>query len=114
MTGPLAEFPGWLQAAGWGGVSASGLLIGAVGGFYTPLQHATVARAMTFAAGVLLAVVAVDLVINARSAASLHWTVMGMLCGAASFSVRKLVHLAPRGTTWTTRCTDGRTFRRGV
>jgi len=86
VTGPLAELPNWLLAAGWGGVSASGLLIGALGGYYTPLQHVTVARAMTFAAGVLLAVVAVDLVINARNAASLHWTVAGMLCGAAAFS----------------------------
>ena len=41
---------------------------------------------MTFAAGVLLAVVAVDLVINARGAASLRWTVIGLLCGAAVFS----------------------------
>src|SRR5262249_52494293 len=86
VTGSIAELPGWLQAAGWGAVSASGLLIGAVGGFYVPLQHTTVARAMTFAAGVMLAVVAADLVINARGAASLHWTVIGMLCGAAVFS----------------------------
>jgi ZIP family zinc transporter len=60
--------------------------MGAVGGYYTPLQHTTIARTMTFAAGVLLAVVAVDLVINARGTASLHWMVMGMLCGAAVFS----------------------------
>ncbi len=60
--GPLAE----PQAAGWGVLSASGLLIGAVGGYYAPLPHTAIARAMTFAAGVLLAVVAVDLVINAR------------------------------------------------
>jgi ZIP family zinc transporter len=86
VTGPLAGLPGWLQAAGWGAVSASGLLIGAVGGFYAPLQHTTIARTMTFAAGMLLAVVAVDLVINARGAVSLHWTVIGMLCGAAAFS----------------------------
>jgi len=72
VMGHLAELPGWLQAVGWGAVSASGLLIGAVGGFYVPLQHTTIARAMTLAAGVLLAVVAVDLVINARGAASLH------------------------------------------
>jgi hypothetical protein len=39
VTGPLAELPGWLQAAGWGAMSASGLRIGAVGGYYTPLQH---------------------------------------------------------------------------
>src|SRR5262245_54911540 len=86
VTGHLAELPGWLQAAGWGVVSASGLLIGAVGGYFTPLQHTTIARAMTFAAGVLLAVVAVDLMINARGSISLHWTVVGMLCGAAIYS----------------------------
>ncbi|MGH9902761.1 MAG: hypothetical protein ACRD68_13215, partial [Pyrinomonadaceae bacterium] len=62
VMGSLAELPGWLQAAGGGLLSASGLLIGAVGGFYTSLQHTTIARVMTFAAGVLLAVVAVDMV----------------------------------------------------
>src|ERR687896_1807564 len=87
VMGSLVELPGWLQAAGWGLLSASGLLIGALGGYYTRLQHTTIARVMTFAAGVLLAVVAVDLVINARSATSLHWTVMGLLCGAAVFSL---------------------------
>ncbi len=84
--GTIAELPDWLQAAGWGVLSASGLLIGAVGGYYGPLGHTTTARAMTFAAGVLLAVVAADLVINARDATSLHWTVTGLLCGAAVFS----------------------------
>ena len=83
---PLVEMPGWLQAAGWGLLSASSLLIGAVGGYYTWLQHTAIARVMTFGAGVLLAVVAVDLVINARGATSLDWTVIGLLCGAAVFS----------------------------
>ena len=41
---------------------------------------------MTFAAGVLLAVVAVDLVINARGVASLQMTAAGLLGGAAVFS----------------------------
>src|SRR5688500_3806699 len=86
LVGVLIQLPGWLQAAGWGLLSASGLLIGAVGGYYTWLQHRTMARVMTFTAGVLLAVVAVDLVIAARGAASLQWTVAGLLCGAALFS----------------------------
>ena len=86
LIGSLGELPGWLQAAGWGLLSASGLLIGAVGGYYTGLQHTTIARVMTFAAGVLLAIVAMDLVIDARGATSLHWTVIGLLCGAAVFS----------------------------
>src|SRR3712207_4820670 len=86
VMGLLAELPDWLQAAGWGLLSASGLLIGAVAGYYRSPQHTTIARVMTFAAGVLLAVVAVDLVINARDATSLHLMVTALLCGAAVFS----------------------------
>ena len=101
--GLLAELPGWLQAAGWGLLSASGQLIGAAGGYYAPLRHTTVARAMTFAAGVLLAVVAADLVITARGAASLHWTVVGLLGGAAVFSSVNWL-LSRRGAQHRKRC----------
>jgi zinc transporter, ZIP family len=101
--GPLVDLPGWLQAAGWGLLSASGLLIGAVGGYYAWLEHTAIARAMTFAAGVLLAVVAVDLVIEARGAASLHWTVMGLLSGAAVFSSVNWL-LSRRGAQHRKRC----------
>ena len=97
------ELPSWIQAAGWGLLSASGLLIGAVGGYNGWLRHAAVARVMTFAAGVLLAVVAVDLVINSRGAASLPWTVMGLLCGAAVFSTVNWL-LSRRGAQQRKRC----------
>ena len=103
IIGTLAELPGWLQAAGWGLLSASGLLIGAVGGYYTGLQHSTIARVMTFAAGVLLAVVAVDLLIEARGAASLQWAVIGLLCGAAAFSSVNWL-LSRRGAQHRKRC----------
>src|SRR5918997_123679 len=103
LIGVLAELPGWLQAAGWGALSASGLLIGAVGGYHLSLQHTTIARVMTFAAGVLLAVVAVDLVIDARGAVSLHWTVIGLLCGAAVFSSVNWL-LSRRGAQHRKRC----------
>lgn len=103
VMGALVELPGWLQAAGWGFLSASGLLIGAVGGYFTWLQHTSIARVMTFAAGVLLAVVAVDLVINARGAASLQWTVMGLLGGAAVFSSVNWL-LSRRGAQNRKRC----------
>lgn len=99
----LAEYPGWLQAAGWGLLSASGLLIGAVAGYYTRLQHTAIARVMTFASGVLLAVVAVDLVYDARSAASLTWTVVGLLGGAALFSTVNWL-LSRRGAQHRKRC----------
>ena len=99
----LTEVPDWLQAAGWGLLSASGLLIGAIGGYYTSLQHRTIARVMTFAAGVLLAVVAVDLVIDARNAASLYWAVIGLVCGAAVFSSVNWI-LSRRGAQHRKRC----------
>jgi ZIP family zinc transporter len=105
MTAPLAELPGWLQAACWGLLSASGLLIGAVGGYYASLRHGTIARAMTFAAGVLLAVVAVELVITARDATNLPWAVVGMLCGAAVFSSVNWL-LSRRGAQDRKRCGD--------
>jgi zinc transporter, ZIP family len=101
--GQLAQLPAWLQAASWGLVSASGLLIGAFGGYYTWLQHRTIARVMTFASGVLLAVVAVDLVIEARSAANLKWTVMGLLGGAAVFSSVNWL-ISRRGAMHRKRC----------
>lgn len=82
----VTEFPVWLQAAGWGLLSASGLLIGAVCGYYPSLRHTAVARAMTFSAGILLAVVAVDMVADARATVNLGWTVVGLLGGAAVFS----------------------------
>ena len=99
----LSELPHWLQGAGWGLLSASGLLVGALGGYYSKLQHTNIARVMTFGAGVLLAVVAVDLVIGARGAASLHWTVTGLLGGAAVFSSLNWL-LAHRGARHRKRC----------
>ena len=62
------------------------LLIGAVGGWYTWLQYTTIARVVTFAAGVLLAVVVVDLVMEVRGATGRQWIVAGLLCGAARLS----------------------------
>jgi zinc transporter, ZIP family len=103
VMGAFVELPNWLQAAGWGLLSASGLLIGAVGGYYTRLQHTSIARVMTFASGVLLAVVAVDLVIEARTASSLQWTVIGLLCGAAVFSSVNWL-LSRRGAQHRKRC----------
>jgi ZIP family zinc transporter len=82
----FAELPAWIRAGGWGLISASGLLLGAAGGYYLPLQHTFIARVMTLSAGTLLAVVAVELVISSRAAASLTFTVVGLLAGGATFS----------------------------
>ncbi|MGH7525543.1 MAG: hypothetical protein ACREMX_02445 [Gemmatimonadales bacterium] len=103
LMGPLVELPRWLQAAGWGLKSASGLLIGAVGGYYTWLQHTTIASVMTFASRRTSGSGGVDLVINARGATSLYWTVMGLLCGAAVFSSVNWL-LSRRGAQHRERC----------
>lgn len=99
----MEELPGWVQAGGWGALSASGLPIGAVAGYCTSLRHATIARVMTFASGVLLAVVAIDLVIDARGAASIQLAVMGLLGGAAVFSAVNWL-LSRRGARDRKRC----------
>jgi len=104
VTEPLADLPGWLQAAAWGALAASGLLIGAVGGYYTPLGHVAIARAMTFAAGVLLAIVAMDLVIDADRAA-IQGTIASMLLGAGLFSSVNWL-LSARGAGDRKRCGD--------
>jgi len=101
----IAELPVGLQAAIWGLLSASGLLVGAVGAHVTRLQHATIARVMTFAAGVLLAVVAVDLMSNAIVAATPRWTAIGLLCGAGVFSTFNWL-LSRRGARHRKRCGD--------
>jgi ZIP family zinc transporter len=99
----MGPHAGWLEAAGWGALSASGLLIGAVSGYYASLRHDAIARTMTFGAGVLLAVVAVDLVIEARGAASLEGTVAGLLCGGVVFSSVNF-GLSRRGAQHRKRC----------
>ena len=103
MTEALAALPGWLQAAVWGAIAASGLVIGAVGGYYAPFRHGSIARTMTVAAGILLAVVALELLITARAASDLGSTVACMLAGAAAFSFVNWL-LARRGATHRKRC----------
>ena len=105
MTDPTisAGFPPILEAAGWGLLSAVGLLIGAVCGYSKSLKHSTIARTMTFAAGVLLAVVAVDLVTHARGVASAQRIVIGLLSGAGIFSFINW-EISRRGAPHRKRC----------
>jgi len=58
---------------------------------------------MTFAAGVLLAVVALDLLFDASGATSPHWAVTGLLCGAGAFSSVNWL-LSRRGAQLRKRC----------
>jgi ZIP family zinc transporter len=58
---------------------------------------------MTFSAGILLAIVAVDLVGSARAAVDLQWTVFGLLGGGAVFSTLNGI-LSRRGAEHRKRC----------
>lgn len=98
-----SDTPRWLIGAAWGLVAGSGLLLGAIGGYLTSLSHSAISRTMAIASGVLLSVVAVDLVGHARASAGLSWVVVSLLLGAATFSAVNVV-LARYGAKHRKRC----------
>jgi ZIP family zinc transporter len=53
--------PVWLQAAFWGLVSGSALLVGAGVGYFARLPQRLIAAIMAFGAGVLISALAFDL-----------------------------------------------------
>jgi zinc transporter ZupT len=94
----LAELLDWTQGAGWGVLSASGLLTGAVGGYYTLLPHAAIARAMTFAAGAILALVSETMIPEAFHGAP-HFNGLLLVVGFAALLILvALSHSTPKGT----------------
>src|SRR5215211_2200358 len=53
--------PVWLQAGTWGIVAGSALVLGAAIAYFTPVSHRVVASVMGFGGGVLIAVLAFEL-----------------------------------------------------
>ncbi|MEP5516887.1 MAG: ZIP family zinc transporter [Bauldia litoralis] len=74
-------------AFAWGLASGSGLLIGAVIGLYANLPRRAVALVMGFGSGILISVIAFDLMDEAFGHAGLLPVVGGFLGGAALFTV---------------------------
>lgn len=99
--------PTVVQAALWGVLAASGLLIGAVIAvvFDQRLSHRMIAACMGFGGGVLIAVLSVDLVQTAFEQGGSVAAVSGLLLGASVFSTANW-RLAQRGARHRNRCGD--------
>ncbi len=81
------EIIGVAWAFCWGVAAASGVLIGAILGLITKLQHRSIATIMSLGAGVLLSAASVELASEALMLAGAAPTGVGILAGAATFSI---------------------------
>ncbi len=78
--------PMWLQAAAWGLFAGSALVLGAAIAYFMPLSHRVVASVMGFGAGVLIAVLAFELLEEAHLHGGLEAAALGAVSGALAFS----------------------------
>ncbi|QIJ66012.1 ZIP family zinc transporter [Streptomyces sp. JB150] len=85
-----------LQAALWGLVAGSALLLGAVVGYGLRVPQKVIATVMAFGAGVLLSAVSFELVGEAYEQAGLAPAAVGTLAGAAAYTAGNM-WLARRG-----------------
>jgi zinc transporter, ZIP family len=99
--------PMFAQAAFWGPVAGSGLLIGAVVAvaYVGRLSHRTIAATMGFGGGVLIAVLSVDLMDSAFRDGGPMAATFGFLFGATAFSAINW-RLAQYGARHRNRCGD--------
>jgi len=77
----------WLLAGLIGLLAASGLFIGALVGYAERLPHRVIATVMGFGAGVLIAVLTLELVADSGERGSVLATAVGFMAGALLFSV---------------------------
>ena len=95
--------PVWLQAGSWGLVAGSALVLGAAIAYFTPLPHRVVASVMGFGGGVLIAVLAFELIEEAHVHGGFGAAVLGAAGGAIAFSTANLL-LSRRGAGDRKRC----------
>jgi zinc transporter, ZIP family len=88
--------PGWAQAGGWGLVSGSALVIGALVGYFAAVPLRVVAFIMSFGSGVLISALSFELMEEGFAQGGLLPTAFGFLAGAAIYTVAN-VWLARRG-----------------
>ena len=93
----------WLLAGLIGLLAASGLFIGALVGYTERLPHRVIATVMGFGAGVLIAVLTLELVADSGERGSVLATALGFMGGALLFSVGNWV-LERRGAADRKRC----------
>ena len=81
----------WLYAGLVGLLASAGLLIGALAGYLGRLHHRVIAVVMGFGAGVLVAVLTLELIIESEERGALAFTVGGFITGAILFSTTNLL-----------------------
>jgi ZIP family zinc transporter len=80
-----------LEAAMWGAVGGSALVIGAAIGYYVSLPVRAIAGIMAFGAGVLISALSFELMVEALSIGGFGGTAIGFLLGAAAFTAANAV-----------------------
>lgn len=76
----------WLEAAGWGLVAGSALVIGALVGYFVDLPQRAIAAVMAFGSGVLISALSLGLMEEAFRRGGFDATALGFLGGAAVFT----------------------------
>lgn len=78
--------PVWLQAAWWGFVAGSALLVGAAVGYFAKVPQRLIAAIMAFGSGVLISALSFELMDEAYRRGGFDSTAIGFLGGAAVYS----------------------------
>ena len=82
---------GWLTAALYGFLSASGLLAGAAAGWWLNTHHRTIAGVTAVGVGLLIAVASLYLITSALETVTASMAALGALVGALGFSLLNLL-----------------------
>ncbi len=90
------------MATAWGGLTASGILIGALLGVFVRLTHGVIARSMSIGAGLLLAAASAELAVEVLKITP-YVGILVLLIGAASFSAGN-AWLSAQGAKHRKRC----------
>jgi ZIP family zinc transporter len=83
--------PGWLNAAIWGWIAGSALLLGCALGYWSHLPKRVVAQVMAFGSGVLISALSLDLMEEAYSKGGFFPTAVGFVSGALVYSICNII-----------------------
>lgn len=81
------SIPYWMQAAFWGGLAGSALIIGAIIGCFCNLKQRLVASVMAFGSGVLISALSFELIQKAFDQGGFKSTAVGFILGAVIYTI---------------------------
>src|SRR4051794_17419004 len=90
------DMPGWAQAGGWGLVSGSALVIGALVAYFAAVPSRVIAFVMSFGSGVLISALSFELMEEGFSQGGLWPTASGFVAGATVYTFAN-IWLSRRG-----------------